>query len=237
MCFRFKKKHDDNNNNVDKTEDSVIVELHQSLNNLNVKEAFLTKKISLLGKQIINEVKVNKDKQKALNLLKNKKRYEIQLKQISNIINTIEGQIFNLENTNSMKSVFQSMKRGAEHMKKISGNISVSEVDDLSFDMKEQLEKIDNLNEAISMPFTDNEFDEYDLENELDILLGNEIEVENEVDNKIDNENEIKNEIIEVDEVTLTMLEEKEKETKIRNRLKPSFNVKNNNGKRYEVLN
>jgi len=112
----------------------------------------------------------NQVKQRALGILKQKKRYEQQR-------NNMQNQSFNMEQTNyslqTMKdtqATVTAMKGGLKQMKKEMKKINISEVEDLQDDMEDMLEEADEIQEVMGRSYGMPELDEDDLEAELDAL-------------------------------------------------------------------
>ena len=59
----------------------------------------------------------------ALSALKRKKRYEKQLQNIDGTLSTVEFQLEALQNAQSNKQVLDTMKAGAQALKKAHGNL------------------------------------------------------------------------------------------------------------------
>lgn len=112
----------------------------------------------------------NQVKQRALGILKQKKRYEQQR-------NNMQNQSFNMEQTNyslqTMKdtqATVTAMKGGLKQMKKEMKKINITEVEDLQDDMEDMLEEADEIQEVMGRSYGMPELDEDDLEAELDAL-------------------------------------------------------------------
>lgn len=136
----------------------------------------LQKKSEFLEKKIDNEVQIakkhgTKQKRLAIAALKRKKRYEKQLQNIDGTLSTVEFQLEALQNAQSNKQVLDTMKAGAQALKKAHGNMSPDDVHDLMDDISEQQEVADEITGALSTGIGHGEeIDEDDLLAELEEL-------------------------------------------------------------------
>nr|CAB3230650.1 charged multivesicular body protein 4b-like [Phallusia mammillata] len=136
----------------------------------------LQKKSEFLEKKIEAEVKVakqhgTKNKRMAINALKRKKRYEKQLQNVDGTLSTVEFQLEALQNAQSNKQVLDTMKVGAQALKKAHGNLSPDDVHDLMDDITDQQEVSDEITTALSSGLGHTEdIDEDELMAELEEL-------------------------------------------------------------------
>jgi len=155
----------------------------EAIQNLRETEEMLIKKQDFLEKKVDGETALARknaktNKRAALQALKRKKRYEKQLQQIDGTLSTIEIQREALEGANTNTAVLTTMKSAADALKTAHKNMDVDEVHDMMDDIAEQQDVAKEIQDAISNPVAfGQEFDEEDLEAELD-MLGEELDME-----------------------------------------------------------
>lgn len=155
-------------------------DLNDCITSIDDRTDSIEKKIAKLDADLVklkNQMKKMRDgpaknqvKQKALMVLKQKKRYENQRGQLMQ-------QSFNMEQTNysiqTMKdthTTVAAMKTGLKQMKKEHKKINIDEIEDLQDDMEDMLELADEVQETLGRSYGMPELDEADLEAELDAL-------------------------------------------------------------------
>ncbi|CAK8671799.1 unnamed protein product [Clavelina lepadiformis] len=121
-------------------------------------------------KKMRNGPAKNAVKQKALMVLRQKKRYESQR-------DNMMQQSFNMEQTNysiqTMKdtqTTVAAMKTGLKQMKKEHKKIDINKIEDLQDDMEDMLEMADEVQDALGRSYGMPDLDEADLDAELDAL-------------------------------------------------------------------
>lgn len=121
-------------------------------------------------KKMRNGPAKNAVKQKAMMVLKQKKRYESQR-------DNMMQQSFNMEQTNysiqTMKdtqSTVTAMKTGLKQMKKEHKKIDIDKIEDLQDEMEDMLELADEVQETLGRSYGMPELDDADLDAELDAL-------------------------------------------------------------------
>ncbi|XP_071824488.1 charged multivesicular body protein 4b-like [Apostichopus japonicus] len=127
-----------------------------AIGKLRETEELLTKKQEFLEKQISDQIgiarkKAGKDKRAAMNALRKKKKLEKNLQQIDGTLSTIEFQREALENANTNTEVLKNMGYAAKALKSAQ-TLEVDDVDDLMADIQEQMEKANEISQAISEP-------------------------------------------------------------------------------------
>jgi len=158
------------------TTGEAIQKLRETEEMLNKKQDFLEKKIEVEVANARKNAKTNK--RAALQALKRKKRYDLQLQQIDGTLSTIEMQREALESANTNTAVLTTMNDAAKALKKANADLDVDKVHDMMDDIAEQQDVAKEISEAISNPVAfGGEFDEDELEAELD-ALGEELELE-----------------------------------------------------------
>ena len=107
----------------------------------------------------------------ALQALKRKKRFEMQLNQIDGTLTTLEYQREVLENANSNAEVLKAMSNASKAFKNVNQNLDVDKVHDLMDDIADQQQLAGEISNAISNPVGfDQNIDEDDLLRELQEL-------------------------------------------------------------------
>lgn len=151
-----------------------IQELRQTCDMLQKKSDFLEKKIAAE----IETAKRHgtKNKRMALQALKRKKRYEQQLQNIDGTLSTVEFQLEALQNAQSNKAVLDTMKLGANALKKAHGNMDADDVHDLMDDISEQQEVANEITSALASGVRTDDYDEDDLMAELEELEQEELD-------------------------------------------------------------
>jgi len=158
------------------TTGEAIQKLRETEEMLNKKQDFLEKKIE--GEVSAARKNAKTNKRAALQALKRKKRYEMQLQQIDGTLSTIEMQREALESANTNTAVLTTMNDAAKALKKANADLDVDKVHDMMDDIAEQQDVAKEISEAISNPVAfGGEFDEDELEAELN-ALGDELELE-----------------------------------------------------------
>ena len=109
--------------------------------------------------------------------LKRKKRYDKQLEQIDGTLSTIEMQRETLENASTNSAVLTAMNDAANVLKRANNDLDVDNVHETMEDIAEQQDVANEIFDAISKPVAFGQFDEDELEAELD-ALGDELELE-----------------------------------------------------------
>lgn len=156
----------------------------EAIQKLRETEEMLVKKQEHLESKIDVEMKIIKkngmeNKRVSLQALKRKKRYEKQLQQIDGSLATIEMQREALESANTNIAVLGNMKIAADALKINHQNMDVEQVHDLMDEIAEQQEVAKEISEAISNPIAfGNDFDEDELEKELEELEQQELDRE-----------------------------------------------------------
>lgn len=139
-------------------------------------EDLLRKRQDVLEKKIDEELKTAKtngvkNKRVALQALKRKKRYEMQLNQIDGTLTTLEYQREALENANTNTEVLKTMGEAAKAFKAAHLELDVDKVQDLKDDIAEQQDLANEIANVISSPMgIDAQLDEDDLLKELEEL-------------------------------------------------------------------
>lgn len=112
----------------------------------------------------------NAVKQKALNILKQRKMYENQR-------GNLMQQSFNMEQTNfstqmlkDTQTTVAAMKLGVKEMKKEYGKVNIDQIEDLQDDLSDMMEQANEVQEVLGRTYGVPDVDEEELEAELDAL-------------------------------------------------------------------
>ncbi|KAI8446648.1 Snf7-domain-containing protein [Phakopsora pachyrhizi] len=127
-----------------------IVELRQHLIMLEKKEDHLNKKID----DELKKAKANAttNKRAATAALRQKKLYEQELDRLAGRRMTLETQVNAIESANMNLETMQAMRRGADVLKGIHGNLNIDKVDATMDSIREQMDLTNEISDAISNP-------------------------------------------------------------------------------------
>ncbi|XP_055315501.1 charged multivesicular body protein 4b-like [Sitodiplosis mosellana] len=147
----------------------------EAIQNLRETENMLIKKQEFLEKKIEQEIETakkngSKNKRAAIQALKRKKRFMQQLQQIDGTLSTIEMQREALEDANQNTATITTMKKAAEALKKAHQNLDTDKIHDIMDDIGEQQDVANEISQAISTPIGGFNYDEDELEKELQDL-------------------------------------------------------------------
>jgi len=145
-------------------------------------EEMLNKKSEYFEKQIADQLLTakthgTKNKRKALEALKKKKRLEKQLGQIDGTLSTIELQREALENASTNTEVLKAMHLASQSLKKAHQELDVDKISDMMDDISEQQQIAQEIADSLANPIGfGNDVDEDDLLAELDELEQEELD-------------------------------------------------------------
>ena len=134
----------------------------------------LEKRIAHLEQKIKNEVKLakikikNNNKQKALLNLKKKKMYQKQIENLTAQMFNLEQQSIVLEGSILNNQVFDTMNTSKNTLKRVNRNVNVDTVEDLIDNLNTQMSEVDEVNQVLSQPIDNDEYDEDELLKELE---------------------------------------------------------------------
>ncbi|EGF99463.1 uncharacterized protein MELLADRAFT_40270 [Melampsora larici-populina 98AG31] len=151
-----------------------IVELRQHLIMLEKKEDHLNKKIE----DELRKAKANatSNKRAATAALRQKKLYEQELDRLAGRRMTLETQVNAIESANMNLETMQAMRRGADVLKGIHGNLNIDKVDATMDSIREQMDLTNEISDAISNPVgMGQELDEDEIKAELEELEQDEL--------------------------------------------------------------
>mmetsp|Transcript_50376 Transcript_50376/g.118529 ORF Transcript_50376/g.118529 Transcript_50376/m.118529 type:complete len:224 (-) Transcript_50376:96-767(-) len=152
--------------------------LGEATETANKRGAVLDEKIKALDKQLLdfkNQLKStragpaqNRIKQRALQVLKQKRMYEGQRDQLSGVVWNMEQASFASENVQTAIHVVDAMKSSTAALKTEMQKVHIDDIEDTMDDMADLLEDTNEINEALSRNYAlDEEIDETELDDEL----------------------------------------------------------------------
>ncbi|KAJ4876996.1 Vacuolar protein sorting-associated protein 32-like protein 1 [Raphanus sativus] len=154
-----------------------------TLGKLNETLEMLEKKESVLLKKAAGEVERAKEfskvknKRAAIQCLKRKRLYEQQVEQLGNFQLRIHDQMIMLEGAKATTETVDALRTGAAAMKAMQKATNIDDVDKTMDEINEQTDNMKQIQDALSAPFgSAADFDEDELEAELDELEGLELE-------------------------------------------------------------
>uniref|UniRef100_A0A2P2LU52 Vacuolar protein sorting-associated protein 32-2-like protein n=2 Tax=Rhizophora mucronata TaxID=61149 RepID=A0A2P2LU52_RHIMU len=155
---------------------NTIDKLNETLEMLEKKESVLQKKASAEVEKA-REFARGKNKKVAIQCLKRKRMYEQQIEQLGNFQLRIHDQMITLEGAKATTETVDALRTGADAMKAMQKATNIDDVDKTMDEINEQTEKMRQIQEALSAPIgAGMEYDEDDLEAELEELEGAELE-------------------------------------------------------------
>ncbi|KAI0511950.1 hypothetical protein KFK09_012584 [Dendrobium nobile] len=115
----------------------------------------------------------------AIQCLKRKKLYEQQIEQLGNFQLRIHDQVIMLEGAKATTETVDALRTGASAMKAMQKATNIDDVDKTMDEINEQTENMKQIQEVLSAPIgSAADFDEDELEAELEELEGAELEAE-----------------------------------------------------------
>jgi charged multivesicular body protein 4 len=143
----------------------------------------LEKKEKVLQRKIATEIEKARDftkaknKRAAIQCLKRKKLYEVQVEQLGNFQLRIHDQMIMLEGAKATTETVDALRSGAIAMKAIQKATNIDDVDKTMDEINEQTENMKQIQEALSTPIgAAADIDEDELEAELEDLEHAELE-------------------------------------------------------------
>mmetsp|Transcript_24193 Transcript_24193/g.48943 ORF Transcript_24193/g.48943 Transcript_24193/m.48943 type:complete len:225 (+) Transcript_24193:144-818(+) len=161
-----------------KTEKPVAPTLSEATDTANKRGGVLDEKIRALDKQLLdfkNQLKStrpgpaqNRIKQRALQILKQKRMYEGQRDQLSGVVWNMEQAAFASENVQTAIHVVDAMKASTGALKEQMQKVQIDDIEDTMDDMADLLEDTNEINEALSRNYAlEEDIDEAELDDEL----------------------------------------------------------------------
>ncbi|KAI9348632.1 Snf7-domain-containing protein [Obelidium mucronatum] len=151
-----------------------IVKLRESLEMIDKREKYLNAKIDAELK--VAKTNATKNRKVALMALKKKKIYQDQADKLMGSRMTLETQMSTLENASMNIEVMNAMKAGNEALKGVHGNLDVDKVEETMDEINEQMGLANEISDAISRPMQGAEFDDEELDAELELLAQEELD-------------------------------------------------------------
>jgi len=148
----------------------------EAVQKLREVENILEKKQEYLERKIVEEISIakqqgTKNKRAAIQALKRKKKYEMELRSIDGKLINLESQREALESVGANSTIVESMKLAADALKLAQKKMSIDTVNDIMDEVAEQHELSREISDAISSSFGMNsDVDMDELEKELDDL-------------------------------------------------------------------
>ncbi|AET05142.2 charged multivesicular body protein [Medicago truncatula] len=112
----------------------------------------------------------------AIQCLKRKRLYDQQVEQLGNFQLRIHDQMIMLEGAQATTETVDALRTGAFAMKRMQTEFNLDDVDNIMDEITEQTEKMRQVQEALSAPIGPADYDEDELEAELEELEGAELE-------------------------------------------------------------
>ncbi|CAM6039445.1 unnamed protein product [Sphagnum compactum] len=155
---------------------STLDKLNETLEMLEKKEKVLQRKIATEIEKARDFTKA-KNKRAAIQCLKRKKLYEVQVEQLGNFQLRIHDQMIMLEGAKATTETVDALRSGAIAMKAIQKATNIDDVDKTMDEINEQTENMKQIQEALSTPIgAAADIDEDELEAELEDLEHAELE-------------------------------------------------------------
>ncbi|XP_044494936.1 vacuolar protein sorting-associated protein 32 homolog 2-like [Mangifera indica] len=155
---------------------STLDKLNETLEMLEKKEKVLLKKVSVEVERA-KEYSRTKNKRAAIKCLKRKRLYEQQIEQLGNFQLRVHDQMIMLEGAKATTETADALRTGAAAMKAMQKATNIDVVDKTMDEVNEQTENMKQIQEALSTSIgAAAEFDEDELEAELEELEGAELE-------------------------------------------------------------
>lgn len=149
---------------------ATLEKLSETLEMLEKKEAVLNKKITMEVEKAKAYTKA-KNKRAAIQCLKRKKLYEVQVEQLGNFQLRIHDQMILLEGAKATTETVDALRTGATAMKSMQKSTNIDDVDKTMDEINEQTENMKQIQEALSAPIgAAADFDEDELAAELEEL-------------------------------------------------------------------
>eukprot|EP01098_Paradermamoeba_levis_P006214 TRINITY_DN2587_c0_g1_i2.p1 TRINITY_DN2587_c0_g1~~TRINITY_DN2587_c0_g1_i2.p1 ORF type:complete len:221 (-),score=46.08 TRINITY_DN2587_c0_g1_i2:110-772(-) len=145
-----------------------IQRLRDTLTMLEKREEYLEKKIH--KERLFAKQNATKNKRAAIMALKRMKAYETQIERLSGARMTIETQVMALEGATVSLEAMNAMRMGASAMRTIHRNMNINDVDNTMEEIREQMDLVNEINDAIAQPIGGEIYDEDELESELAAL-------------------------------------------------------------------
>ncbi|CAK9152761.1 unnamed protein product [Ilex paraguariensis] len=157
---------------------ATLDKLNETLEMLEKKENVLQKKASAEIEKA-KEFTRAKNKKAAIQCLKRKRLYEQQIENLGNFQLRIHDQMIMLEGAKATTETVEALRTGSAAMKAMQKATNIDDVDKTMDEISEQTENMRQIQEALATPIgSAADFDEDELEAELEELEGAELEEE-----------------------------------------------------------
>ncbi|XP_031473256.1 vacuolar protein sorting-associated protein 32 homolog 1-like [Nymphaea colorata] len=133
---------------------------------LEKKEKMLEKKADSEVERAKQFIKAN-NKRAAMQCLKKKKLYDVQIQQIRNFQLRVQDQMVLLEGAKATTDTVDALRTGAAAIKKMQQEMNIDDVDKTMGEIHDQVDDLRQIQEALSAPLGVADFDEDELEEEL----------------------------------------------------------------------
>ncbi|KAN0003530.1 hypothetical protein ACTFIZ_009698 [Dictyostelium cf. discoideum] len=143
-----------------------IGKLRLTLDMLEKRQTFLQDKLEKeqeKAKVLVSQ----KRKREALLCLKKRNNFQNEVTKLQGSYDTLNQQIFALENAKMNMEIMSSMRDGARSLKELHGHLTIDKVDDVIEEIQEQMEIHEEISNAISQPLGNQVEDEEELLREL----------------------------------------------------------------------
>eukprot|EP00467_Chlorarachnion_reptans_P010010 CAMPEP_0114514362 /NCGR_PEP_ID=MMETSP0109-20121206/16112_1 /TAXON_ID=29199 /ORGANISM="Chlorarachnion reptans, Strain CCCM449" /LENGTH=231 /DNA_ID=CAMNT_0001694395 /DNA_START=79 /DNA_END=774 /DNA_ORIENTATION=+ len=154
-----------------------INELKEAQEMLDKQEKHLEKKMKDAQREALKKSRA-KNKRGAIFELKRKKMFEKRLNQLYGQRENVERLINAMEVVAFNKETIETMKKGKEALTQTIKEVDVDDVNELMDDINEQVSMADEIGEAMGQTLGNEEYDEDELEKELEDLQNEEMEAE-----------------------------------------------------------
>ncbi|KAH7280281.1 hypothetical protein KP509_37G059500 [Ceratopteris richardii] len=149
---------------------STLEKLQETLDMLEKKESVLQRRVALEVEKA-KEYTRAKNKRAAIQCLKRKKLYEVQIEQLGNSQLRIHDQMILLEGAKATTETVDALRAGASAMKAMQKSTKIEDVDKTMDEINEQTENMKQIQEALAAPMgAIANLDEDELEAELEEL-------------------------------------------------------------------
>ncbi|XP_063724701.1 charged multivesicular body protein 4b-like isoform X2 [Symsagittifera roscoffensis] len=156
-----------------------------AIQNLRSTKELLERKQAHLEKQIEQSTETARklartDKRKALLALKQKKKYDAQLKQCDGVLSNMDLLLDQLEQSQMTAQVTKAMHQAATSLQQTQKANNLDKLEDMMYDIEEQISQGEQINDALSrqIGFGANDVDEDDLEAELNDLMQEDLDAQ-----------------------------------------------------------
>lgn len=147
-----------------------LEKLETSIELLEKREAVLQKKVDAELARA-KELFAKKNKNGALQCMKRKKMYEEQLQNIASQKQNLETLKFTIQNQRMNQDVLQAQVSAKEELKKSNKRMNADKIEDNMDELMEEMDKANQVSEALRQPLDTNFVDEDELMEELELEL------------------------------------------------------------------